>query len=194
MKQKKQKNDNYFGYHFFSNLLKIAGKVYFGAKITGKENIPKNGGFILAGNHVSNFDCYLIFLSTKREVHILGKKELFESKMAWFFKAMHIIPVDRKNKNPEAVNLAINYLKDDKVVLIFPEGTYHKKDILLPFKPGVIKFSLESDKPIIPFAIKGKFKFRSKPEIIFGKPIYAKDIIDEDKVKYLENIVKSMLL
>ena len=67
-----------------------------------------------------------------------------------------------------------------------------KSELLLPFKPGAISFAEKSGAPIIPFAIIGKFKFRSKPTIIFGKPIYA-DKIEGDKVKYLENIIKEML-
>jgi len=189
-----KKKNSYVGYHIFSKILRIAGFVWFNEKVIGKHNIPKEGKCILAGNHLSDFDAYLLFASTNRPVHFLAKKELFESKLAWFFRMMHLIPVDRKNKNPFAKNEAINILNENKVVGIFPEGTYHKKDILLPFKPGVISFSIKTDAPIIPFAIVGTFKFRSKPIIKFGSPIYAKDIKDEDKVKYLENIVKDMII
>ena len=54
---------------------------------------------------------------------------------------MHLIPVDRKNKNPEAKSKAIEILNEEKALGIFPEGTYHKEDLLLPFKPGVISFA-----------------------------------------------------
>ena len=95
------KNSSYIGYHVVAKILRFAGLVWFGDKVIGKENIPKKGRCILAGNHLSDFDAYLLFAGTNRPVHFLGKKELFESKFAWFFKMMHLIPVDRKNKNPE---------------------------------------------------------------------------------------------
>ncbi|MBO7208202.1 MAG: 1-acyl-sn-glycerol-3-phosphate acyltransferase, partial [Clostridia bacterium] len=58
---------------------------------------------ILEGNHESGFDSYLLFAGTNRPIHFLGKKELFESSFSWFFKMMHLIPVDRKNKNPYTI-------------------------------------------------------------------------------------------
>jgi len=188
-----KKNSNYIGYHLVSKILRIAGFIWFNEKVYGKENIPKKGKCILAGNHLSNYDAYLLFASTNRPIHFLGKKELFKGKMAWFFKMMHIIPVDRKNKNPEAKLLAIDVLNEEKVLGIFPEGTYHKEDLLLPFKPGVISFAEKTGAPIIPFAMDSKFKFWCHPIIKFGKPIYV-DKIKGNKVVYLEKVVKKMLL
>lgn len=186
--------NNYIGYHIVSKILRFAGFVWFGEKVIGKKNIPKKGKCILAGNHLSNFDAYLLYSGTSRPIHFLGKKELFEGKNAWFFKMMHIIPVDRKNKNPEAKEKAIEVLNNEKVIGIFPEGTYHKEDLLLPFKPGVISFAEKTGAPIIPFAMDSTFKFRCHPIIKFGEPIYVKDIKEKDKVAYLENIVRNMLI
>lgn len=191
-------SDNYIGYHLFSNILKFIGHVLFWDKVYGKENIPKNGACILAGNHTSIFDAYLLFRGTNRPIHFIAKKELFKGPFAWFFKMMHLIPVDRENKNVEAKELTLKLLKDNKVIGIFPEGTFHdknskiKKEIILPFKPGAISFAEKSGAPIIPFAIVGKIKLFSHPKIVFGKPINT-DKIKGDKVKYLENIIKEMI-
>lgn len=189
-----KQNNNYIGYHIVTSILKIAGHIWFNDKVIGKENIPKEGRCILAGNHESNFDAYLLFSGTTRPIHFLGKKELFASKFGWFFRMMHLIPVDRKNKNPEAKQAAIDILESEKVIGIFPEGTYHKEDILLPFKPGAISFAEKTGAPIIPFAIVSEFKFRSKTIIKFGNPIYVDKIKAKDKVKYLENIVRDMII
>lgn len=188
------KHKNYVGYQVVSNLIKIAGHIWFGAKIIGKENIPKEGKCILAGNHLSDFDAYLLFCGTSRPIHFIAKKELFIGKFGWFFKMMHLIPVDRNNKNPEAKKETLEILKDDKVIGIFPEGTYHKNDLLLPFKPGVISFAEKSGAPIIPFAMKSTWKFRCHPIIYFGKPIYINEVNADDKVKYFEDIIREMLL
>ena len=188
-----KKKNNYIGYYVVSRLLRFAGLIWFGDKVIGKENIPKNGACILAGNHLSDFDAYLLYAGTKRPIHFLAKKELFESSFGWFFKMMHLIPVDRKNKNPEAKAKAIETLEEGKVVGIFPEGTYHKEDLLLPFKPGVISFAKKTGAPIIPFAMDSTFKFRCPPVIKFGKPIYINEIKEKDKLSYLENVVREML-
>jgi len=188
------KKDNYFGYHIVSRLLRFAGFIWFGDKVIGKENIPKEGRCILAGNHLSNFDAYLLYAGTKRPIHFIAKKELFESSFGWFFKMMHLIPVDRKNKNPEAKAKAIKILEEEKIVGIFPEGTYHKEDLLLPFKPGVISFAEKTGAPIIPFVMDSTFKFRCRPVIKFGKPIYVDKIKAKDKLAYLEKVVKDMLI
>lgn len=185
---------NYIGYYIVSKILRFAGFVWFGEKIYGKENIPKKGKCILAGNHLSGFDAYLLFASTNRPIHFLGKKELFNSKFGWFFNMMHLIPVDRKNKNPEAKNKTVALLNEEKVIGIFPEGTFHKKDLLLPFKPGVISFAEKTGAPIIPFAMDSTFKFRCHPIIKFGKPIYVNNIKEKDKLVYLENVIKDMLI
>lgn len=189
----KKKNDNYFFYHFFANILKIAGIIVFGGKIIGKENIPKKDGCILAGNHLSNFDAYLFFLATNRPVHFIAKKELFEGHLGWFFRLMHLIPVDRTKPNPKAKEIVLDLLKKKQIIAIFPEGTYHKKDLLLPFKPGAISYAEHSGAPIIPFAIISTFKFRCQPKIIFGKPIDVQKI-KGDKVKYLENVVRNLII
>ena len=105
---------------------------------------------------------------------------------------MKLIPVDRKGDTSIAKETTINLLNKDEVIGIFPEGTFHKEDILLPFKPGVISFASKTNSLIIPFAITGEFKFRGKPTIKWGNPI---DItkIKTDKIKYLENVIKDLI-
>ena len=191
-------NDNYIGYHIFSNILNFIGHILFWDKVEGKEKIPKDGACILAGNHTSIFDAYLLFRGTKRPIHFIAKKELFKSPFGWFFKMMHLIPVDRENKNVDAMKFTLNLLKNNKVIGIFPEGTFHdkdskiKKELLLPFKPGAISFAEKSDAPIIPFAIVGKIKLFSRPKIVFGKQINVNKI-NGDKVAYLESIIREMI-
>lgn len=193
------KKNSYKFYYFFSNLAIFLGQIVFRGKCYGIENIPKIGGCILAGNHTCNYDAYLLLKSTKRPIHFIAKKELFDSAFGWIFKKMHLIPVDRSKKNPESKQIAIDLLKNGEIIGIFPEGTFHdkdskiKKEILLPFKPGAVSFSLKSGAPIIPFAIVGKFKIWSKPKIVFGKPIYIEKIQD-DKIQYLENVVKDLII
>ena len=189
----KEERNSYFGYKVVSSFLRFIGSFWFKLEIQGQENIPTKKRCILAGNHLSNVDAYFLFKSTKRPIHFLGKIELFKGPFKCFFQMMHLIPVDRSKKNPLAIEKSVQLLKEEKVIGIFPEGTFHKDDLLLPFKPGAIKIAELSESPIIPFAISSNFKFRNKSIIKFGKPIYVNHL-KGDKVKYLEDTVRKMLL
>ena len=150
-----------------------------------KNNIPKEGAVILAGNHTSKLDPLLLMSSTNRCIHFLAKIELFSGIKKIFFQNLGIIPVDRKRKNPEAINLANKYLFDNKLIGIFPESTINKtENIIMPFKYGAVKMAKETNCNIIPFAITNKYKMLKKSVIItFGKPYkVSKNIETENKI------------
>ena len=101
-------------------------------------------------------------------------------KFGWLFKRMAIIPVDRKKRNKEAVKEAIDVLKDNGVIGIFPEGTFNNTEYLVrKFKMGAVKMAHDSNKKIVPFAIIGSYKlFRKNVKVIFGKPYKIKNKSD----------------
>lgn len=156
----------------------------FRPKYMNKKNIPKNVPVVLAGNHKSNFDCASLVCSTNRVVHFLAKKELLDTKIKWFFKGMGIIPVDRKNKNPQALQEAIKNLNENKVIGIFPEGTTNKtNDIIMPFKYGAVKMASETNAYIVPFSITGEYKFFGRLKITFGEAYkVGTDLEQENKI------------
>ena len=95
---------------------------------------PKKGALIVCANHKHVMDQCPILISPKRMVHYMAKKEYFDGKFAWFFKASGCIPVNRSIKDTDAKNRALNLLKAGYAVGLFPEGTRNKtKDFLLPF-------------------------------------------------------------
>ena len=167
--------------------------ILFRPKYINKNNIPKNGPVVLAGNHKSNFDCASLVCSTNRVVHFLAKKELLDTKLKFFFKGMGIIPVDRKNKNPEALKEAIRNLNNNKVIGIFPEGTTNKtNNIIMPFKYGTVKMASEANAYIVPFSITGEYKFFGKLKITFGEAYkVSKDLEKENAI--LMNKVTSLI-
>lgn len=160
-----------FLYKMLIPLNKLYIKLYRPTYI-GKHNIPKNEAVILAGNHTSKLDPLLLMSSTNRCIHFLAKIELFKGRKKIFFENLGIIPVDRKRKNPEAINQANNYLHNNKVIGIFPESTINKtKDIIMPFKYGAVKMAAETNCLIVPFSITNKYKLFKKSVIIcFGTP------------------------
>lgn len=125
----------------------------------------------------------------------MAKKEYFDSKMAWFFKATGCISVDRSKKDEVAKGAALNILKSGGAVGLFPEGTRNKtKEFLLPFKFGTVSMAKKTDATIIPFGLTGDYKFRSKNLTVrFGKPFKVGDMsLEEANDKLYHEIEKLM--
>lgn len=137
----------------------------------GLENIPKEGRFILAGNHTSILDPLLLISCTKRNIHFLAKDELWKGPKKILFSNLGLIPVNRREKDKNALKEAKKYLKTEKVIGIFPEGTTNKKEELLDFKIGAVKIAYDTNTKIIPFAISGSYRPMKKIRINFGTPI-----------------------
>ncbi|MCI7559005.1 MAG: 1-acyl-sn-glycerol-3-phosphate acyltransferase [Clostridium sp.] len=162
----------------------------------GRNNIPKSGSVILAGNHTNNLDAAIMIAGPKRVVHMLAKKELFKSKISnAFFRSMGCIPVDRKIHDENAKSEAIKVLKNNEVIGIFPEGTVNRtNDIILPFKYGAVSFAKKTGAYIVPFTITGKYKlFRRNIKITYGKPYKVTDDLEIENKK-LMNIITKMLI
>lgn len=162
----------------------------------GRNNIPKSGSVILAGNHTNNLDAAIMLAGPTRVVHMLAKKELFKSKISnAFFRSMGCIPVDRKIHDENAKSEAIEVLKNNEVIGIFPEGTVNRtNDIILPFKYGAVSFAKKTGAYILPFTITGEYKlFRRSIKITYGKPYKVTDDLEIENKK-LMNIITKMLI
>ena len=173
---KKKVKDKTFIYCFFRPIVWLLVKIFFHPKYIGLDNIPKKGRVILAGTHTSNFDCFLLMSSTKRPIHFLAKDELWRGIGKFIFGNMGLIPVNRRQKDHNALKLAEDYLENECLIGIFPEGTTEKEhEVMLPFKIGAVKMAKDTNTTIIPFAIKGKYKVFGKGiRIIFGAPLTIK--------------------
>ena len=124
----------------------------------------------------------------------MAKKEYFDNKkVAWFFKASGCISVDRSKKDPVAKEKALEVLKDNGAIGIFPEGTRNRtKDLLQPFKFGAVSLAKKTDATIVPFAITGEYKFRSKDlKVTFAKPFKVGNMdLEEANEKLYKEVLK----
>lgn len=173
-------------------LIDFLFKVIFWPKIEGAENIPPSGKVILAGNHTSNLDCLLLMSSTKREIHFLAKIELFKGPLGIIFKNMGLIPVDRGKHNDHAIDEACKYLANNEVIGIFPEGTTEKGRGLMNFKYGACRIAQNSESPIVPFVILGKYIPFKRVKIKFLSPMKIEGDIDKEN-RRLYAIIKEEL-
>ena len=159
-------------YKVFRPFLGLLFKLYYHPRIIGRENIPKTGSIIVAGNHKHVYDQCGIIIATKRVIHYMAKKEYFDGKFKWFFKMMGCISVNRSIHDEKAKEEALNVLYDGKALGIFPEGTRNKTEqFLLPFKFGCVSMAKKTDSYIVPFSVTGDYKFRSHNLVYrIGKP------------------------
>ena len=182
-------------YKIVKPLIVFITKVFLRPTFVGLENIPKNYNYILAGNHTHNLDCFLLITASIKDVHFLAKHELFKDFKGLFFGNMGLIPVDRKNHTTKAFDKALKCLESNKVIGVFPEGTYPKRgEKLLDFKSGVVRLSKMTETPIIPFIIKGKYKgLFSNITIEFLKPYKVEtDNYDLEIDKFRNLIYKNL--
>lgn len=186
----------YILYRVIRTLLYPIFLLVYRPEFEGRDNIPKSGSVILAGNHTNNLDAAIMLAGCKRIVHMLAKKELFKSKISnRFFRSMGCIPVDRKIHDENAKSEAIDVLKNNGVIGLFPEGTINRtNDIILPFKYGAVSFAKKTGAYIVPFTITGKYKpFRKSIKITYGKPYKVTNDLESENEK-LMNIIKNMLI
>ncbi len=178
-------------YRVFRPILKFLLYLFFQPRVYGKENIPKEGGAVLAGNHVFVLDPLPVASGTKRCVHFLGKYELFKYKFTnWLFTEAGVIPVHRQTKDHAALEAAEDYLKAGALVALFPESTIIKPEgiRILPFKMGAIKMAHDTGCPIVPFTVNGKYiPIFGKLSVTYHKPFYVEsDDLEAEREKLIQ--------
>lgn len=154
---------------------KTVENMLYKVEYVGKENIPENGGFILASNHVNALDPVFIALGMeKRQLHFMGKKELFENPIVKFFLTkLNGFPIVRGGADSEALNYAVRIVKEGYVLGIFPEGTRSKDYKPARAKTGVAAIAKEAKADILPVAIytSTDMKKHTKLTIRYGEVI-----------------------
>lgn len=163
---------------------------FFRLKIEGKEKLPKEGGYILACNHISNFDPVLLAVAVvPRQVRYMAKEELFRGKLTGkFIRALGAFPVRRGAGDTGALNVGAEIVESGAVMGIFPEGT--RSDDLKPMraKSGIAVVASIAGADVYPAAI------ISKKEVgLFGKVrIIIGDRISKEEMAMTEQSHKEM--
>jgi 1-acyl-sn-glycerol-3-phosphate acyltransferase len=156
--------------------------------ITGRENVPATGPFIIASNHLSFIDSMAIPLMAPRRVGYLAKAEYFTGTgvRGWLtrtlFTALGALPVERQTHRAaqEALDTAMSVLKAGGGFGIYPEGTRSRDGRLARGKTGVAWLALTADCPVVPVAVKGTDRIQPIGagwpwphhfSVTFGKPL-----------------------
>jgi 1-acyl-sn-glycerol-3-phosphate acyltransferase len=130
--------------------------VYFRMARIGREHIPAKGPVIIAANHRSFLDPFVIGTMARRPMYYMAKKELFRRRwLAWILNALGAFPIDRGAADADSIETARAILARGDIVLIFPEGTRIRPGSLGKPKRGVGRLALETGAPVVPVAVIG---------------------------------------
>ena len=161
-------------------------KLLFRFRITGRENIPKEGGVILCANHISNHDPLVVGISSPRNLNFLAKEEMYKYKIFRpLMRGLKVIPVNRAKPSMDTLKQVIKTLKEGEAVGIFMQGRRRRKSLSEPemgdYKAGVALFAIKSEVPVVPIYLQSRYLPFSKVIVNIGEPIsleeyYAKRV------------------
>src|SRR5438552_14431317 len=160
----------------------------FRLRVCGRENLPAEGGYVLAANHISNLDPWPLGLPLwpRRFLRFMAKSELYWWPLGWVITAGGGFPVRRGESDLEAINNAIDLAREGNVVAMFPHGTRQRKGLVKRYQPkahtGAARIALEAGVPLVPAAIAGTDRLSKLGplRVRYGKPIPLDDLKDED--------------
>jgi glycerol-3-phosphate dehydrogenase (NAD(P)+) len=143
-------------YWFFRGLFQPFFAVWLRMGRIGREHLPKTGPAILACNHRSFLDPFVIAMLTRRPVYSMAKEELFKGRIrSWLLVRVGAFPIRRGAGDLEAMETARAILERGDIVIMFPEGTRVRRGPLGQPHGGAGRLALETGAPLIPVAING---------------------------------------
>lgn len=163
-------------------------RLFFRPRIEGLEHVPKDGAAIVAGNHLSFSDHFLMPAILKRRITFLAKAEYFTGPgvkgrlTAAFFRSIGQIPVDRSGKDAgkAAIREGLGVLARGELLGIYPEGTRSHDGRLYKGKVGVAVMAITAQVPVVPCAMVGTFEIQPPGQVVprirrvtirFGEPL-----------------------
>ncbi len=185
-------------FRFMRFLSQSALAMYFGGRVFDMENVPKNGGVILACNHQSYFDPLAATCAIHREGNFLARDTLFQNplfgRLIW---SVNAFPVKRGKGDLGAVKEILRRLKDGKLVLVFPEGTRTRDGSIGVINPNSMAIAKRAGVAVVPAVIDGAFEawprgqLLPRPRLVYVT--YCEAISpDEARAWSIERIAKTV--
>jgi 1-acyl-sn-glycerol-3-phosphate acyltransferase len=159
-------------------------RLLFRLRVQGMENLPSEGGYVLAANHNSNFDPWPIGLPLwpRRFLRFMAKSELYWWPLGHIINAGGGFPVRRGERDVEAIDRAVDLAREGYVVAMFPHGTRQRKGLVKRYQPkahsGAARIALEAGVPLVPAAVAGTDRLaRLGPlRVRYGRPLDLGDL------------------
>ena len=166
-------------FYMFAGVVSQPVKWLYRLRAEGVENVPEDGGLVLAANHLSNFDPWPLGLPLfpKRYLRFMAKSELFWWPLGPIIRSGGAFRVRRGEGDLEAMRTAIELVREGHTVVMFPHGTRQRKGLVKKYQPrshtGAARIALEAGVPLVPAAIAGTERLaRLGPlRVRYGKPL-----------------------
>lgn len=159
--------------------------LFFQIRCYGERNVPARGGVVLASNHQSYLDPFLVGSVLRREVHHLARTSLFRNPaFRALIVALNAFPIERDSGDVKGVKHALSRLKAGHALLVFPEGTRTRDGRVAFMKEGIRLLADRAAVPIVPVLIEGaynlwprtrKFPGFGPVNVLFGPPVDPSD-------------------
>jgi 1-acyl-sn-glycerol-3-phosphate acyltransferase len=161
-------------------LSRVVSWLLFNPRTLGRENIPRTGGFIMASNHISNYDPPIVGSWQPRQMYFFAKHELFRNRLiGMFLRACNALSVKRGTIDRNAMRGAVEVVRKGYGLVVFPEGTRSRTEHFLPPKPGLAMLARAAECPIVPAYLYGNNRLkdclfrRTRMTIVYGEPFSA---------------------
>jgi 1-acyl-sn-glycerol-3-phosphate acyltransferase len=163
-------------------------KALFRYRVRGIEHLPRDGGYVLAANHNSNFDPWALGMGIfpRRFLRFMAKSELFWFPLSAFIRGAGAFRVRRGARDLEAIRIAEALAREGHVIAMFPEGTRRRKGLRktrqVEAHTGAARIALAADVPLVPAAITGTDALArlGRVSVLYGEPVRTDDLADLD--------------
>jgi 1-acyl-sn-glycerol-3-phosphate acyltransferase len=170
------------GYQVIKGVFWITLGLPFRLRVKGRENVPRDGGAILAANHRHAVDPEILGAAAPRPVSWMAKAELLAIPvLGRFLETFYVFPIHRGQSDRAALRKAQQVLSDGGMLGMFPEGTRQPGPGMGPVQPGAAMLSVMSGAPIVPAAVVGTDRIKRpgkrmprfpRVEVRFAEPVY----------------------
>jgi 1-acyl-sn-glycerol-3-phosphate acyltransferase len=169
----------------------LSAPVLFGLyrlRVRGRENLPADGGYVLACNHVSSFDPWPLGMPLwpRRYLRFMAKSELYWFPMSLLLRNAGAFPVHRGQRDTAAIETAVSLARGGYIIAMFPEGTRRTKGLVKRHearpRSGAARIALEAGVPLVPAAVKGTDKLTrlGALRVAYGAPVVIDDLRDRE--------------
>lgn len=181
----------YISYKIMAFVSIVVLKLFFRLEVKNTEYLPREGPIILAANHFSILDPWVLQVACPRRITYMVEDLYYKSWGWWFYRMHNAIPVKERGINKDAFVTGLNALKKNAAIGIFPEGWEGRVNGTVGRgNPGVAMLSCKSHVPVLPIYIAGSYEVLPKGAILprftklvvtYGKPISFNSVDRPDK-------------
>jgi 1-acyl-sn-glycerol-3-phosphate acyltransferase len=178
---------------------------FFRLRVYGRENVPREGAFILASNHQSYLDPVFCGVGLKRHLCYVARDSLFRYRLfAWLINSLNAVPIGRDRADIAAMKAIIARLREGRGVCLYPEGTRTHDGRITAVKPGFGLLCRRAEAAVVPVLIDGAFEcwprqrrlFRSGPVTVWYGPALpaaqARSMTNEELADHLTRTLRQM--